>query len=312
MQNAKKASAVRLVQVSANRAGQRLDNFVLAQLPGLPRSAVYRVIRKGQVRINGGRARPDSRLREGDQVRIPPALISERGPAQVPENVLQRIRESIHFAHSEFLLLDKPAGLAVHGGSGIRWGVIDALRHLYPAEEIELVHRLDRDTSGCLLVTRNPGALRVLRAQFRLRSTEKRYLCLTQGRFREDRQVVDAPLAKSGRTGDRYMTVSRHGKQAVTEFRLLEHYGRHSFVEAVPLTGRTHQIRAHAAFLGIPLAGDSRYGKPSGMEYWKSKGLQRLFLHAHALAFQFPDAERQQFSVPLPDELRQVLDALRA
>jgi 23S rRNA pseudouridine955/2504/2580 synthase len=306
----KKGSKVKHVLVSDDRAGQRLDNFISSHLPGLPRSAVYRVIRKGQVRVNGGRAKPHSRLCDGDRVRIPPAQVSTSGQADIPEPVLQLIRSAVRHEQPGFLLLDKPSGLAVHRGSGIKWGVIDGLRRLYLNEDIELVHRLDRETSGCLLVARNVSALRELREQFRLGTTEKRYLCLTQGRFREDRQVVDEPLLKVERGGERFMDVSDVGKRAVTEFRLLEHYGRHSFVEAVPLTGRTHQIRVHAAFLGIPLAGDEKYSSGRSIAYWHSRGLKRLFLHAHALAFDYPESERQQFSIPLPEDLHGILNAI--
>ena len=301
---------VQIIEVSRDREGQRLDNFVSSQLPGIPRSLIYRVIRKGQVRINGGRAKPNTRLESGDKVRIPPAHISRDGPAKVPATVVEEVRAAILHADADFILLNKSAGLAVHGGSGIKWGVIDALRQCYPDEEIELVHRLDRETSGCLLLSRNNRALKILRGQFQDRSTEKHYLCLTQGRFKEDRQVVDEPLAKVEHGGERRMAVSENGKRAVTEFRLLEHYGRQSYVEAIPLTGRTHQIRVHAAFLGIPLAGDRKYSSERSVSYWRSKGLDRLFLHAHGLAFDYPEGERRQFNIPLPDELRSVLDAI--
>jgi 23S rRNA pseudouridine955/2504/2580 synthase len=306
----KKDSKVKHVKVPNERDGQRLDNFVAAQLPGLPRSALYRVIRKGQVRINGGRAKPHTRLQGGDEVRIPPAQVSVRRPNQVSAQDLDRVRAAIQHEHDDYLLIDKPAGIAVHGGSGISWSLIDAIRALYPQETPELVHRLDRDTSGCLLVARHARSLRHLRTQFRDKSAEKRYLCLTQGRFKEDRLTVDQPLARFERSGERFMEVSEHGKPSVTEFRLLEHYGRQSFVEAVPVTGRTHQIRVHAAWLGIPLAGDRKYSNERSIAYWKSQGLDRLFLHAHGLSFDDEAGERQQFHVPLPTELRRVLDVI--
>ena len=310
MAGEKQAIKAHTVCVSNAHEGQRLDNFVIAQLPGLPRSVVYRVIRKGQVRVNGGRAKPQARLMAGDQVRIPPAHISVREPASIPPKIMTMVRDAIIHQQREYLVLDKPAGLAVHGGTGIKWGLIDVLRQLFPDEKLELVHRLDRDTSGCLLLARDAASLKSLRAQFRLRTTEKRYLCLTHGRFREDRAVVDEALQKTERSGERIMMVSESGKRSVTEFRLLQHYGAHSFVEALPLTGRTHQIRVHAAFLGIPLAGDSKYGNPRDTAAWQAKGLSRLFLHAHGLSFNFPETERQQFNVLLPEELRKVLNAL--
>lgn len=308
--NEKTILKAHLTKVPEERDGQRLDNFIQAQLPGVPRSVIYRVIRKGQVRINGGRAKPGTKLASGDMVRVPPAHISTGGPAHVPANILEKIKSSIFHEHADFLVLNKPSGMAVHGGSGIKWGVIDALRQIYSNEEIELVHRLDRETSGCLLLSRNLKALRTLRKQFESRTTRKSYLCLAQGRITEDRQIVDQALAKAERSGERFMQVSESGKPAITEFRLLEHYGRQSFIEAIPLTGRTHQIRVHAAFLGTPLAGDSKYSSESSLDYWKTKGLQRLFLHAHGLAFEYPEGIEQQINIPLPQELRSVLDAI--
>lgn len=311
MVSPKEGRKVQLVRVPQDKAGQRLDNFIAAQLPGLPRSAVYRVIRKGQVRINGGRARPDTRLATGDEVRVPPAYVDDRSPAQVPEWGLALINASIYVRHDDFLVINKPSGIAVHGGSNIQWGVIDALRQLYPDENIELVHRLDRETSGCLLIARNATALSLLRGQFRSRTTGKRYLCLTNGRLVEERVAVDVPLSKFEKSGERFMEVAADGKQAVTDFRLLEHYGQYSFVEATPLTGRTHQIRVHAAHLGLPLAGDSKYSSKAQQKFWHKQGLSRLFLHAHSLSFEYPEGHDQQFNVPLPDDLRAVLDAIR-
>lgn len=310
MTNKKINQKVRIEEVLKDRDGQRLDNFIISQLPGLPRSVVYRVIRKGQVRINGGRAKPHTRLAAGDLVRIPPAQISVPGTISVPKSVLHTIKSAIHYEDSEFLVLNKPSGMAVHGGSGIKWGIIDALRELFPDHSVELVHRLDRETSGCLLVAKNAIALRNLRKQFEQRTTQKRYLCLTQGHFKEDVLVVDQPIAKTQRGGERFMEVSQTGKRAITEFRLLEHYGKQSYVEAIPLTGRTHQIRVHAAFLGIPIAGDAKYSSKRSVEYWKSNGLNHLFLHAHGLAFDFPQTQRQQINIPLPDDLRAVLDSI--
>ena len=301
---------VRIAEIPEDRAGQRLDNYIASQLPGLPRSVVYRVIRKGQVRINGGRAKPHTRLEEGDKVRIPPAQTSSNEPATVPSSVLELVKSSIHYQDPDFLVLNKPSGMAVHGGSGIRWGIIDAVRKLFPDESVELVHRLDRETSGCLLLSRNAKVLRELRKQFQFRSTTKKYFCLTQGKFKEDRQVVDAPLLKTERGGEHITVVSEQGKPSVTEFRLLQHYGHQSFVEAIPHTGRTHQIRAHAVHLGIPIAGDSKYSSERSQAYWSEKGLKRLFLHAHSLEFEYPEGESRQFNINLPDELKAIIDSI--
>jgi len=276
----------------------------------VPRSLIYRLIRTGQVRVNGGRSKPRARLRAGDDVRVPPARIAAANETAVPAGGLQRIRDAVLHEHPDFIVLDKPAGIAVHGGSGIRWGVIDALRQLYRGESLELVHRLDRDTSGCLLVARHAASLRDLRRQFRSRSTEKRYLCLLHGRLPEPRMKVEAPLARGERGGERFMQVAADGKPSVTLFRLLEHRGPHSFVEALPLTGRTHQIRVHAAYIGHPLAGDVKYATEEMLAFWRSVGLKRLFLHAQQLGFEYPPGELRQFHAPLPGELRAVLDAL--
>lgn len=310
MSTAKTGQKVRKVEVSRDRSGQRLDNFVSAQLPGVPRSVIYRVIRKGQVRVNGGRARPNLRLETGDEVRIPPARVSPSGVKSVPGHVLQQVRDSILIEQDDFLVLDKPAGLAVHGGSGVRWGVIDALRVIFSEESVELAHRLDRETSGCLLVARNLQALRLLRGQFKSGSTDKRYFCLTRSRMREDLIVVEEPLHKVQRGGEWMVEVSGAGKPARTEFRLLEHYGPHSFIEAIPATGRTHQIRVHAAHLGLPLAGDTKYSSADDLAYWQRKGLDRLFLHAHALRFEDAGGDAVQATAPLPGELRDLLDAV--
>ncbi len=220
------------------------------------------------------------------------------------------LESSIVFEDVDLLVVDKPAGLAVHGGSGVKWGVIDAARKLRPEGAVELVHRLDRETSGCLVMARNTSTMRHLHEQFRLNRANKGYLCLMDGTLPQERITVDAPLRKFTRSGERYMEVAEDGKEARTVFRLLERRGGFSFVEARPVTGRTHQIRVHAAYLGAPLAGDTRYGSGPGLERWLGRGLQRLFLHAHALAFEDAAGTDRQFACPLPVELREVLDAL--
>jgi len=304
------SSSARTVTVSAERAGQRLDNFLARYMQGLPRPALYRVIRTGQVRVNGGRAKPSRRLLEGDRVRIPPARLAQAKQANVPPAVLEKIASAIIFEDAELLVLDKPSGLAVHGGSSVKWGVIDALRQIRPDSAPELVHRLDRETSGCLLIAKNAAVLRRLHEQFRNHEPGKRYFCLMDGRLPEDKVIVDEPLKKQERSGERYMVADAAGKPARTEFRLLENYSGFSFVEAMPLTGRTHQIRAHSTCLGLPLAGDGRYARPERLAYWKSRGLERLFLHAHSLTVRDADDEPLQFTCRLPGALREVLDAL--
>lgn len=306
----KNSQGARTVEVDQGRDGQRLDNFVTNQLPGIPRSLVYRLIRTGQVRINGGRAKPASRLSHGDLVRIPPARVASPRQGEAPESVVRSLDRLVLAEHPDYLVVNKESGMAVHGGSGLAWGLVDALRQRYEGEDVELVHRLDRETSGCLLVARNRPALRELRQQFAGHRVEKRYLCLLDGRFREDKWVVDEPLVAIERGGERMMAVGEDGKPAQTTFSLLGHYGDYSYVEAIPTTGRTHQIRVHALHLGLPIAGDTRYASKAQCRKARKRGLRRLFLHAHALKFEYPQGEIQQFAIPLPAELREFMDSL--
>jgi 23S rRNA pseudouridine955/2504/2580 synthase len=306
----------------------------MARLPGVPRSLVYRIIRTGQVRVNGRRAKPFLKLAVGDQVRVPPVSRTARDKAQVPRAVLDRLAGAIMHEDEHLLVCDKPAGIAVHSGSGISWGLIDALRQLRNDPNLDLVHRLDRDTSGVMVLAKSGEAVRHLQRQFARHRARKRYLALLQGVLPEERLVLRQPLLRRERSGQRQVVVDAAGQDAETRFRELERYGRpppgSSLVEAEPVTGRTHQIRAHAVFLGSPLAGDARYGTAKSLAVWKELGLRRLFLHAHVLEFDALDEDapdrdaphrasgkkggrsgrRLLFSAPLPDELREVLDRL--
>lgn len=303
-------SGVRLVKVDTDHHGQRLDNFLSGQLKGVPKAAVYRMIRTGQVRINGGRARPASRLQEGDQVRIPPARTRESQETTVSAEVRQQVRQAILHVDRDLMVVNKPAGMAVHAGSGLPWGLIDALRQDRPGEYLELAHRLDRETSGCLVLARNGAALGHLARQFRDGTVLKYYLCLLDGRLPEDLVEVDAPLSRTDAESRGPVEVNDDGKQARTRFRLLQRYRHCSYVEAELLTGRTHQIRAHAKHLGMPLAGDSKYADREAVKRWKGRGLGRLFLHAHRLGLAAQSGEELEFNAPLPDPLREVLDRL--
>jgi len=307
----KVSSAVSQVEVTSDREGQRLDNFLSAHMKGLPRSVIYRVIRTGQVRVNGGRAKPATRLQAGDIVRIPPASVRDSGPADVPPAVLELLEHSILFEDQGVMVLDKPAGMAVHGGSGLAWGVIDAVRMLREGLSIDLVHRLDRETSGCLLLALNGDALRDLNAQVTGDRLDKRYLCLLDGRLREALVQVDEPIGKYERSGQTFMRVDPEGKPARTTFRQMHDYGGFSFAEAELHSGRTHQIRVHAAHLGLPLAADDRYAPAQRQKFWKKKGLKRIFLHAHQIRFFTADGEQQIVSSPLPDDLNGLLANLR-
>jgi 23S rRNA pseudouridine955/2504/2580 synthase len=312
------SGGVRTVTVADDRDGQRLDNFLLGQLKGAPRSLVYKLVRSGQVRINGKRAKADSRIEGGDEVRIPPVRLGEPTEARPPpEAMLQRLAASIVFEDRNLLALNKPSGIAVHGGSGVSVGVIEALRALRPDEDFELVHRLDRDTSGVLVVAKRRAALLELQALLREGEDEeapnKKYLALLVGKMPSGTMTVDAPLQKSVlQGGERMVRVDPAGKASLSHFRLIERRGGHSFCEVVIETGRTHQIRVHAAHLGHPVAGDPKYGdKDANKRLAEQAGLKRLFLHAASMEFAL-DAGRSPYllNAPLPDELKAVLDRL--
>lgn len=306
----KVSSAVSQVEVTRDREGQRLDNFLSANMKGLPRSVIYRIIRTGQVRVNGSRAKPAQRLEAGDIVRIPPATLRDNSPGDVPPAVLELLQRSILFEDQGVMVIDKPAGMAVHGGSGLAWGVIDAVRMLREDLNIDLVHRLDRETSGCLLLALNGDALRELNTQIMNDQIDKRYLCLLDGRLREQLVEVNEPIGKFERSGQTFMRVDPAGKPAHTTFRLMHDYAGYSFAEAELHSGRTHQIRVHAAYLELPLAADNRYSPASRQKFWKKQGLKRIFLHAHQIRFFTADGEQQIVSSPLPEDLNQLLGSL--
>jgi len=312
------AKAPQYVQIDTQTDGQRIDNFLLRVLKGVPRSHLYRLLRRGEVRVNKGRVKAEYRLCAGDVVRIPPIRLGESAPpARAPEAQLARLEGAIIHEDERLLVIDKPSGLAVHGGSGLSYGLIESLRQLRPGRELELVHRLDRDTSGCLVVCKRRSALRELHALIRAGGLDKRYLALILGELPRAELLVDAPLKKNVlSSGERLVRVDpREGKEARTRFRRLKRFAIDgqalTLVEAELITGRTHQIRVHAAHLGAPLAGDGKYGDEAANQRLKGYGLKRLFLHASALSFKLECMARPLLlECPLPDELQQVLDAL--
>jgi 23S rRNA pseudouridine955/2504/2580 synthase len=302
--------------VSEDEAGQRLDNYLQARLEGVPRSRVYRLIRKGEVRVNGSRARPELRLQLDDRVRIPPLRLEPlpAGPPAPGTRLSDSIARAIVHEDERLLVLDKPAGVAVHGGSGVSFGVIEALRALRPRESLELVHRLDRDTSGCLLIARRPAALRTLHALLREGEFEKRYLTLVRGQWQLGAKRIDVPLRTDTRVGgERTVRAAAAGKASVSDFRPVQFFGRTATLMEVTLhTGRTHQIRVHAAHAGHPVAGDDKYGDASFNEQLRELGLQRMFLHAHSVSFSWPQGADFSVNTPLPPELAQLLEKLAA
>ncbi len=315
MNKAFRPKGPRVVGVAAEDVGRRLDNFLLSQLKGIPRSRVYRMIRSGEVRVNGGRARPDKRVALDDQVRIPPVRQLKAQPqARAASAKLTWLAERILYEDKDLLVLDKPAGLAVHGGSGVSLGAIELLRQARPQiPGLELVHRLDRETSGCLLVAKRRPALRNLHEQFREGNVRKHYQALLCGRFKGNERLIDAPLLTSRRRGgERYVCVDEAGKVARSRFTPYKRYRALSLVDILIETGRTHQIRVHAAHVGHPIAGDLRYGSEEDVAQ-RSFGLQRLFLHAVALSFDSPrDGRLLRVESPLDGELQDVLRRISA
>jgi 23S rRNA pseudouridine955/2504/2580 synthase len=300
------------VVVPEERADQRLDNFLATRLKGVPKSLIYRLLRTGQVRVNGRRAKPDQRLNSGDGVRIPPVRVAERDePVPPPSSQLGRIEAAIIHEDREFLVLDKPSGIASHGGSGISFGAIELLRAARPRDTLELAHRLDRDTSGILVLTRKRSALTALQTEIREGRVEKSYLALIRGVLPQASLLVDAPLRKSVlQGGERMVRVDPEGKLSRSRFHELERYSDASLVEVALETGRTHQIRVHAQHIGHALAGDEKYGDREFNRRMRNNGLKRLFLHA--ARFEFSLGERSySFSAPLAPELTAILDTLQ-
>ncbi|AKS42196.1 RluA family pseudouridine synthase [Wenzhouxiangella marina] len=295
---------VRHETVGPDRAGQRLDNFLISLLGPVPKSLVYRLVRTGQVRVNGSRAKPMKKLRAGDEVRVPPVKQPDSVPGSLPAGLVERVRACIVDQTEDYVILDKPAGLAMHGGSGLSYGLMDAIAKI--DERWRPVHRLDRPTSGLIVLACHHQALRRLQQSFVAREVDKRYLALLDGILPEDRVCVDAPLKKiRDGSGQHRVIVDEEGQSARSTFHLLERVGGYSYVEVRIETGRTHQIRAHAASIGLPLVGDELYNpKPC------PDGLNRLFLHAHYLRLSWP--EDRVYSSPLPAELAQALEHLRA
>ncbi|HEX8756180.1 MAG TPA: RluA family pseudouridine synthase, partial [Steroidobacteraceae bacterium] len=305
-ENRGRGHGVRHFEVEEGEAGQRLDKYLARRLGDVPRTRIFRIIRKGEVRVNGRRAGPEARLSANDKVRVPPLWEQpepgtriQRGP---PATMIEAVARAIVQETDRLLVLDKPAGIAVHGGSGISFGVIEALRALKPGEPLELVHRLDRDTSGCLLVARDPATLRTVHALLREGQCEKRYLALISGKWDLGHKRIDVPLRTDTRVGgERTVRADASGKPSVSEFRPVQFFGKLATLMEVALhTGRTHQIRVHASYAGHPVAGDEKYGDDEFNARMRELGLARMFLHAHIMSFDWPQGGTFSASAPLP------------
>jgi 23S rRNA pseudouridine955/2504/2580 synthase len=307
-------TAVELRTISEQEAGQRIDNFLMRHVSRVPRSRVYRLLRKGEVRVNRKRVDAEYRIAAGDEVRLPPVHIDHSEEPGRPSSRLQELIErSVIFQDKHLLVIDKPAGVAVHGGSGMSFGVIEALRASRPRESLELVHRLDRDTSGCLCVARDRATLVALHALIREGGMHKTYLALVSGDWQLGTKRIDAPLATDERRqGERHVRVAAAGKDSVSVFKPVQFFGKIATLMQVDIpTGRTHQIRVHAAYAGHPLLGDDKYGDHERNAELKGAGLKRIFLHAQSIAFDWPGSGVPfHASAPLPADLAAVLDAI--
>lgn len=310
------SASVQFFTISDDEAGQRLDNFLLAKLKGVPKSLIYRIVRKGEVRVNKGRVKPDYKLQADDMVRIPPVRVAEKNeiPISTKLNKVAELEQHILYEDDVLLVLNKPSGIAVHGGSGLTFGVIEALRALRPqARFLELVHRIDRDTSGILLVAKKRSALRNLHEQLREKVVQKDYLALVRGQWQSHTKIIKAPLLKNElASGERIVRVSEEGKPSETRFSIEERYPTATLIKASPITGRTHQIRVHTQFAGHPIALDDKYGDREFDQKMQNIGLHRLFLHAYAIRFIHPKTEEQMIiTAPLDHTLKSVLTTLR-
>lgn len=303
---------VRKVRIGPERAGQRIDNFLRRQLPGVPKGRLYRLLRRGEVRVNGGRVRADYKLVEGDEVRVPPARVRAPGAAP-PARQAAGLLDHVLYEDKRLLVLNKPGGVAVHGGSGVSHGVIELLRAARPElRDLGLVHRLDRETSGCLVIAKRRSALRELHARFREGQVEKNYLALVVGDWQLGEQLIDAPLlVRNRKGGERHVVVRDDGKAARTRVRLSRTYGKYSLLQCSPLTGRTHQIRVHLQGAGFPIAGDERYGDADDNRVARKRGLKRLFLHAQSIAFADDSGNELHFTAPLAEDLERFLIRLQ-
>jgi 23S rRNA pseudouridine955/2504/2580 synthase len=308
---------VKFVTIDTANTGQRVDNFLLTHLKGVPKSRIYRILRKGEVRVNKGRVKPEYKLSDGDLVRIPPVRVSQRDEPPQPSNQLATLLEAaILFENDDLLVVNKPSGLAVHGGSGISLGLIESFRQIRPQNRfLELVHRLDRDTSGCIMIAKKRSSLRYIQQELREGRIQKIYRALVDGRWPNRRTVVNLPLIKNQlSSGERIVRIAspetEGAKASLTEYKVIERYKTCTLVEAKPITGRTHQIRVHCQSVGCSIIGDDKYCEAERSKPYRQLGLKRLFLHAYQLKFSLPDNTCVMVEAPFGDDLLPVLGRL--
>ncbi|MCG9730714.1 MULTISPECIES: 23S rRNA pseudouridine(955/2504/2580) synthase RluC [unclassified Shewanella] len=308
---------VQMVTIDEDHVGQRIDNFLLTKLKGVPKSMIYRIVRKGEVRVNKKRIKPEYKLADGDVVRVPPVRVSESegrpGPSAKLTKVSQ-LEDRILYEDKFLIVLNKPSGIAVHGGSGVEFGVIEAMRSLRTQQKfLELVHRLDKETSGVLLIAKKRSALKHLHDQLRYKKMQKDYVALVRGEWQSHDKVIKAPLLKlTLKSGERIVRVNKEGKESETRFKILQRYSDSTLVQASPVTGRTHQIRVHCQHTGHPIACDDKYSEQKFDDSMRERGLNRLFLHAAQLKFTHPDTEEvMQVKAPLDTILESTLKKLK-
>ncbi|MCC6202134.1 MAG: RluA family pseudouridine synthase [Gammaproteobacteria bacterium] len=309
-------NAALTVTVAATEAGRRIDNYLASRLKDVPRSRIYRMLRSGEVRINGRRASPDQRVEESDRVRIPPLFSGGTGDAAVvPAETRRALAQAILYEDQKLLILNKPSGLAVHSGSGLPWGIIDVMRSLRPeCPALQLVHRLDRDTSGCLMFAKDLRTLRDLHEQLRDRAIRKIYLALVCGEWPRQVRQIEQPLAKvRNQESEAFVAAMEEGKEAVTKVLAVERLDGFSLVRFELDTGRTHQIRVHAAGIGCPIAGDRKYGDAAANQMLRKAGCERMLLHAESLEFEHPPRLRgHTLTAPYEEIMSRTIDRIRS
>lgn len=329
--NSPKKQAVRFVEITASHAGQRIDNFLMRELKNVPRSYVYRILRKGEVRVDKKRVKPPRKLLEGEVVRIPPVFLPEKtAVAKAPENLLTQIKKAILLEDDDLIFINKPSGLAVHGGTGVKFGLIESFRQLRPELPfVELVHRLDKETSGIVMLAKNRPTLLALHELMKTSQIEKHYQTLVKGRWQGGRQHIKNQLKKQRGEKQKMRVVSNEfdaadntksntkSKTAESFFSPLQHFsisnGDYSLLKVELITGRMHQIRTQLADMGFPLLGDSQYGDFAlNRDVKKKLGLKRLFLHAYYLKFELPhNKQTYEFEIPLADDLQKTIEKIK-